>query len=136
MHRGPRFLVPLGPVPLCPIIASLAGREVGPVFPALSHYRLRPRRDWQERRFIGAEKSLLDEARIDHIARTDVLVYPALRLVPCDLTFNVRDIEPRLRFDKICAGLDGSRATFAAVGINITGNGRRGLMRLYIGSAF
>src|SRR6478736_2234292 len=52
MHRGPEFLVPLGPVPFCPINASLAGREVGPGFPALSHYRLR-RGGWlQVRIFI------------------------------------------------------------------------------------
>src|SRR5262245_2827922 len=50
MHRGPWFLVPLGLLPSCPIIPSLAGREVGPGFPALSQYRLRPRGDWQERR--------------------------------------------------------------------------------------
>ena len=35
MHRGPELLVPLGPEPFCPINASLAGREVGPGFPAL-----------------------------------------------------------------------------------------------------
>jgi hypothetical protein len=33
------------------MIPSLAGREVGPGFPALSHYRLRPRGGWQERTF-------------------------------------------------------------------------------------
>src|SRR4029079_18737261 len=49
MHRGPKLLVPLGPLSFCPIIASLAGREVGPGFPALSHYRLRTRGGWQER---------------------------------------------------------------------------------------
>src|SRR6476469_10504561 len=41
IHRGPELLVPLGPEPFCPINASLAGREVGPGFPALLHYRLR-----------------------------------------------------------------------------------------------
>src|SRR5262245_1220885 len=64
MHRGPKFLVPLGPVPF-PIIASLAGREVGPGFPALSHYRhrLRPRGDWQERRFAAAENNYLTKLK-------------------------------------------------------------------------
>src|SRR6185503_3058196 len=56
MHRGPAFLVPLGPVPFCPIVSSLAGREVGPGFPALSHYRFRPRGSWQGRKFVGPEK--------------------------------------------------------------------------------
>src|SRR5450631_233691 len=49
MHRGP-----LGPVPFCPISTSLAGREVGPNFPALSGYRLRRWRGWQGR--IAAER--------------------------------------------------------------------------------
>jgi hypothetical protein len=74
MHRGPKFLVPLGLVPFCPIIASLAGREVGPGFPALWHYRLRPPRSWQVRKFTDQEKSLLDETWVNDIARVDNLV--------------------------------------------------------------
>src|SRR3954447_11242502 len=35
-HRGPEFLVPFGAEPFCAINISLAGREVGPGFPALS----------------------------------------------------------------------------------------------------
>src|SRR5262249_2276469 len=86
MHRGPRFLVPLGPV--CPIIASLAGREVGPGFPALSQYRLRPRGHWQGRR-LRKRKNLLDETRVDDFARIHRAVDQALRLVPGDLPLDI-----------------------------------------------
>ena len=74
MHRGPELLVPLGPEPFCPINASLAGREVGPGFPALSRYRLRTQGNWQGQRFAGAENLLLDEARIDDSTGIDGLV--------------------------------------------------------------
>src|SRR6516165_11304307 len=47
MHRGPLFLLPLGPVPFWAIDISLAGRGVGPGFPALLYYRLRHRAGWQ-----------------------------------------------------------------------------------------
>src|SRR5215470_5395904 len=77
MHRGPGFLVPLGP--FCPIIASLAGREVGPGFPALSQYRLRPRGGWQGRRSWKRE-NLFVETRVDHFARIHAFVDQTLRL--------------------------------------------------------
>src|SRR5215475_8865200 len=79
IHRGPKLLVPLGPLSFCPIIASLAGREVGPGFPALLHYRLRTRGGWQER-FVAAEKSLLDETRSTTSRALTVL---STGLVPC-----------------------------------------------------
>src|SRR5262244_4271644 len=109
MHRGPKLLVPLGPLSFCPIIASLAGREVGPGFPALLHYRLRTRGGWQER-FVAAEKSLLDETRINDIACADGFVDPALCLVPGDLAVDVSDIKLRLRIDKVGACLAATAA--------------------------
>src|SRR5258707_1932287 len=133
IHRGPKFLVPLGLVPFCPIIASLAGREVGPGFPALSHYRLRWDRDWQGWNFVGRQKSLLDETRIEHVARGDIFVDQALCLVPGNLTLDVCGIEPRLRLDEIGARLDRSRAAVAAIRINIACDRRCRLMRFGVG---
>src|SRR5215813_6323056 len=86
MHRGPWFLVPLGP--FCPIVASLAGREVGPGFPALSHYRLRPRGDWQGRR-LRKQENLFDETRVYDFARIHALVDQAQSLIPRDLAPNI-----------------------------------------------
>src|SRR5262245_20703041 len=134
MHRGPEFLVPLGPARFCPMIPSLAGREVGPRFPALPYYRLRPRGGWQERT-LAALKKLFDETQINLFARGDILVDPPSGLVPCDLTFEVRQIDLRLRLNEIRTGFDRSRAAFAAVRINITRDRCRGLVRLHVGGA-
>ena len=84
-------------------------------------------------RFVAAEKSLLDETRIDHIARADGLVDPALRLVPGDLTVDVGDIELCLRVDEIGAGLDCGRAACSTIGIHVPGDGCRRLVRLDVG---
>src|SRR3974390_1946186 len=54
MHRGPLFLLPLGPGPFWAIDISLAGRGVGPGFPALFYYRLRHRAGWQGRNRQGS----------------------------------------------------------------------------------
>src|SRR5262245_2157650 len=80
IHRGPELLVPLGPEPFCPINASLAGREVGPVFPALWRYRLRTQGGWQGQRFAGAEICYLTK-----LASTTVRASTALSIRPCDL---------------------------------------------------
>src|SRR5262249_49329453 len=133
MHRGPRFLVPLGP--FCPIVASLAGREVGPGFPALSHYRLRPRGRWQGRRLWKPE-NLFDETRVDDFARCYGFVDQTLRLVPRDLPLDIRHVKPRLRLDKIDSGLDRSGTAVAAVGIDVARYCRRRFVRFGIGSPF
>jgi hypothetical protein len=76
-------------------------------------------------RFVAAEKSLLDETRINDIARANGLVDPALSLVPGDLTVDVSDIELRLRIDKVGACLDCNRGAVSTIGIDIPGDGRR-----------
>src|SRR5262245_53652154 len=125
MHRGPGFLVPLGP--FCPIIASLAGREVGPGFPALSQYRLRPRGGWQGRRSWKRE-NLFVETRVDHFARIHAFVDQTLRFVPGDLALDIRHIKPRLRLNKIGSSLDCGGTAIAAIGIDVACYRGRGFM--------
>src|SRR6185437_5099840 len=78
--RGPKLLVPLGPLSFCPIIASLAGREVGPGFPALSHYRLRTRGGWQER-----DLSLRKNPYLTKLGSTTSRALTVLSTRPCAL---------------------------------------------------
>ena len=78
MHRGPRLLVPLGPLSFCPIIASLAGREVGPGFPALSQYRLRTRGGWQE-----GDSSLRKNPYLTKLGSTTSRALTVLSIGPC-----------------------------------------------------
>src|SRR6185295_14603795 len=80
MHRGPKLLVPLGPLSFCPISASLAGREVGPGFPALSHYRLRTRGGWQER-----DSSLRKNPYLTKLGSTTSRPLTVLSTRPCAL---------------------------------------------------
>src|SRR5215467_9592116 len=132
-HRGPMFLVPLGP--FCPISASLAGREVGPGFPALSHYRLRPRGGWQGRRCWKPE-NLFDETRVDDFARIHPFIDQALSLVPRDLALDIRNIQACLRLNKVGSCLDCSGTAIATVGIDVARYRRGRLVRFGIGSSF
>src|SRR6478735_4115304 len=135
MHRGPKFLVPLGPDPFCPIIASLAGREVGPGFPALSHYRLRLGGSWQGRRLWKPE-NLFDETRVDDLARIHAFVDQTLRLVPGDLSLDIGNIKPSLRLDKIRGCFDRSRTAVAAVGVDVARYCCRRFMRSGVRRSF
>src|SRR3974390_1397180 len=99
MQRGP-----LGVLPFCPISSSLAGREVGPGFPALSQDRRRTMPDWQGRLLTQINAGCLTRAA-SSIACPPVPRLPILwrrswsrsasGRVPFNLARKVRDIEPR-----------------------------------------
>src|SRR4029453_7543492 len=115
MHRGPEFLVPLGPAPFCPMIPSLAGPGSRTLFPGPVTLSSQAAARLARADTCRAQNNYSRKLRLTNSRAVTFLSIRGPGLVPRDLTFEVRQIKLRLRLNEICTGFDPSRAAFATV---------------------